>query len=132
MDYILVHELAEERSLAHILQLDEKEVRKALQILEKHEILCSEEVYAEFFKNKYMDKLGLRQYYQETNQVPSGNGLETSQQFQNNLVPNLSQSGRGNSKVTMYYFNINLIYVLTARMHLLEQMLGQKVQQNKR
>jgi hypothetical protein len=30
IDYILVHELAEERSLAYILQLDEKEVRKGL------------------------------------------------------------------------------------------------------
>mmetsp|Transcript_6795 Transcript_6795/g.11433 ORF Transcript_6795/g.11433 Transcript_6795/m.11433 type:complete len:179 (+) Transcript_6795:97-633(+) len=132
IDYILVHELAEERSLAYTLQIDENEVRKALDKLVKHELLCTEQIYAEFFKNKYLDKLGLHMYYRDLSQMGPSLSMNAQQDPLNPQSQINSQGiGSRNNKVDIYYFNVNIIYILTARLFTLEQMLTRKLNLNR-
>ena len=62
IDYILEFEMAEESSLADILQLNEEYVRLALTRLTSHGILNFEEFQFEHFQRKFADKLGLKNY----------------------------------------------------------------------
>ena len=54
--------MAEEKSLAEILQLDEKHVRKALRLLKSHGILDYQDQEQQYFQTKYAEKLGLVDY----------------------------------------------------------------------
>ena len=62
IDYILENQMAEEKSLAFILDLNGNNVRKALSLLRSHGILSSEDFAQEYFRKKFADKLGLTNY----------------------------------------------------------------------
>ena len=62
IDYLIEFEIAEEKSVAEILQLDEKFVRQALYRLRDHGLINSEEINKEYFRQKYAEKLGLKHF----------------------------------------------------------------------
>ena len=59
IDYILEYTMAEEKTLALILQLNENEINKALSILTKMKILDSQDMNTESFKRNHAQKLGV-------------------------------------------------------------------------
>ena len=100
VDYILDFEVAECQQLANLLQLDDKVVRKALNLLVHFGILSKEEnVNKDVFWRQYESKLGLKE-------KPA------------------------DKEITQYYLNIDIMYVLNARIFDFGKMLKSKTESN--
>lgn len=98
IDYILEKKMCEWYSLANFLQLHEDLVRESLNLLKEHGLLESEDMKRTHFEEKYAVSLGVK-----TTDDSLGLG-----------------GSRSISKVSIYYFNIDIMYVLRARMYQLD------------
>lgn len=92
---------AEEYSLAHQLKLEDKVVRKVLEKLRSHGILKEKQLQKQFFHDKFADKLAFDR---------------TKVYYPSNYT-----------RVTVYCFNKDLMFILKARMHMLKQKAHERV-----
>ena len=108
--------MCERESLSLFLQLDEKLVTLALNRLKDHGIFECDEIKRSIFEKQYGDKLRL---------VKNKSGPITPLPHSTNPVV-LERRGM-REKVQIFFFNIDIMYVLKARLHILEKQLTEKL-----
>lgn len=119
IDYILDKDMAEERSLSEVLNIDERFVRMALLRLKDHGLLQSEEILNEFFKIQFGDKLGLKNF--DFGPVQLEAPIKKNEAKNKNVTLPQNQNELGaRAKSIIYFFNMDILYVLKAKIFQLE------------
>ena len=112
VDYVIEREVCERETLAQFLQLDEKLVTLALNRLKDHGLFECDEIKRSIFEKQHGDKLRLAK-------TKTSAGPATPLPHSTNPVVLERRGAR--EKVQLYFFNIDILYVLKARIHVLEK-----------
>eukprot|EP00347_Sterkiella_histriomuscorum_P021167 403334995 len=103
MDYLI---RAEDYSLGHIMKIEDRLVRQTLDKMEQHGILKKKQLQKQYFHEKYAEKMG----------------------FDPTKVHYPSVSG---TKVTVYCFHKDLMFIIKARVHVLKSKVQEKLLQQR-